>query len=54
MGDEMERFRNRNEQQWSILRSLEVGVSLLFRDLFNPQLLETNSPPFLKRKYPLA
>lgn len=41
----MDRFQNRNEQQWSILRSLEAGVSLLFRDFFIPQILETNLPP---------
>ena len=47
----MDRFRYRNEQQWSILRSLEADVSLLFRDFFIPQILETNlSPPFLKKK----
>lgn len=47
----MDRFRNRNEQQWSILRSFEADVSLLFRDFFIPQILETTLPsPFLKIK----
>jgi hypothetical protein len=47
----MDRFRYKNEQQWSILRSLEADVSLLFRDFFIPQILETNlSSPFLKKK----
>lgn len=45
----MDRFRNRNEQQWSILRSFEADVSLLFRDFFIPQILETTLPPPLSK-----
>ena len=46
----MDRFRYRNEQQWSILRSLEADVILLFRDFFIPQILDTTYPPPLSKK----